>query len=221
MPRAREKRQIDRTLSQCIAFSRSRGSPTPALPSWEALALPRGVSPRGFRRWRACPHSARSAQVPHQRASVKSQITGILCRSDRPVRILRAPIRGNRGKFADDQPLDVGTRGLFVFRVGAHVSNVGIRQAHHLSGITRVGEHFLISGEARVKYDFPAAASLAPAARPLKIRPSSSASVAVLSVFSRQRSLLMRKTIILSKRPKPKSYRSGPSANRQTLLCRR
>jgi hypothetical protein len=44
--------------------------------------------------------------------------------------------------------------------VGADVTGVGVRQADDLPGVTRVGEDFLIAGEARVKNDFAATTGL-------------------------------------------------------------
>jgi hypothetical protein len=44
--------------------------------------------------------------------------------------------------------------------IGADVADVGIRQADDLPGVTRVGEDFLIAGEAGVKNDFAATAGL-------------------------------------------------------------
>jgi hypothetical protein len=49
-------------------------------------------------------------------------------------------------------------RGFLVVNIGAHVSNVRISKAHDLSGITGVGENFLVTGEAGIENDFAAPA---------------------------------------------------------------
>jgi hypothetical protein len=48
--------------------------------------------------------------------------------------------------------------GLLVVEVGTHVSNVRICQADDLSGVARVGEYFLVTGEAGIENDLAAAA---------------------------------------------------------------
>jgi hypothetical protein len=67
------------------------------------------------------------------------------------------PIGGDRGKLPHDQRLDVRPRGFLIIDVGSDISNVGIRQADNLAGVTRIGENFLIPGEAGIKDDFAAA----------------------------------------------------------------
>ena len=47
---------------------------------------------------------------------------------------------------------------LFILEVRADISNVRVRQADNLPGITGVGEYFLLSGEAGIENDFAAAA---------------------------------------------------------------
>ena len=116
--------------------------------------------------------------------------------------LFRPPIRGNRRKFAHDQPLDVGPRRLFVLGICANVADVWIGQADHLAGVTWVGEYFLISGEARVKYDFPAAASLRPGGAAGEDPPVFERKCGDVAAILRQRSLLMGRTI-LSKQPQP------------------
>jgi hypothetical protein len=49
-------------------------------------------------------------------------------------------------------------RGFFIFGIRAGVSNVWIGEANDLPGVTRVGENFLISGEAGIENDFATAA---------------------------------------------------------------
>jgi hypothetical protein len=48
--------------------------------------------------------------------------------------------------------------GLFVFEIRAHVADVRISEADDLSGVTGVGENFLVTGEAGIENDFAAAA---------------------------------------------------------------
>ncbi len=48
-------------------------------------------------------------------------------------------------------------RRLLVIDIRSDVPDVGIGQADNLARVTRIGEDFLISGEARVENDFAAA----------------------------------------------------------------
>jgi hypothetical protein len=61
-------------------------------------------------------------------------------------------------KLPHDQRFDVRTRGFFVIKIGTNISDVRIGEADDLSGVTWVGENFLISGKAGIKNDFAAAA---------------------------------------------------------------
>jgi hypothetical protein len=61
-------------------------------------------------------------------------------------------------KLANDQRLDVRARRFLIIKIRADISDVRIRQANNLSGITWVGENFLVPGEASVKNDFAAPA---------------------------------------------------------------
>jgi hypothetical protein len=72
-------------------------------------------------------------------------------------RFAGAPIGRDRGKFPNNERLDVRVRGLFVIGIRPDVSNVGISQADNLARVTRIGEYFLISGEAGIENDFAAA----------------------------------------------------------------
>ncbi len=69
-----------------------------------------------------------------------------------------APVGRKLGKFADDQPFDVGLAGFLVIEIGADVADVGIGEANDLPGIAGIGEYFLIAGEAGIENDFAAAA---------------------------------------------------------------
>jgi hypothetical protein len=72
-------------------------------------------------------------------------------------RFARTPVGGDGGKFPDDERLDVRACGLLVIGVGPDVSNVRVSQADNLARVTRIGEDFLVSGEAGVENDFAAA----------------------------------------------------------------
>jgi hypothetical protein len=67
------------------------------------------------------------------------------------------PVGSDRGKFLDDERLDVRNGGFLIIGVGPDVSNVWISQADNLARVTRIGENFLISGEAGIENDFAAA----------------------------------------------------------------
>jgi hypothetical protein len=73
----------------------------------------------------------------------------------------------------------VRARGLLVIGVRSDISNVGIRQANNLSRVTRIGEDFLISGEAGIKNDFSAPPDDRPGGAAMKNAP----------VFERKNSL--------------------------------
>ena len=62
-------------------------------------------------------------------------------------------------------------RGLLVIDVRTDISDVGISQANNLSRVTRVGENFLISGEAGIEDDFAAAPCECSRAAPVKNAP--------------------------------------------------
>jgi hypothetical protein len=66
------------------------------------------------------------------------------------------PVRRKLGKFANDQPFNVGLSRFLVIEVGAYVADVGIREADDLPGVAGIGEYFLIAGKAGIKNDFAA-----------------------------------------------------------------
>jgi len=70
----------------------------------------------------------------------------------------RAPIGSERRKLAHHESLDVRLRRFLVVKIGADISNVGISEADNLTGITGIGENFLVTGEAGVENNFSAAA---------------------------------------------------------------
>jgi hypothetical protein len=55
--------------------------------------------------------------------------------------------------------------------VRTHVADVGVRQAHNLSGVAWIGENFLVSGEAGIKNDFAATTGSSPRRAPVKNSP--------------------------------------------------
>jgi len=69
-----------------------------------------------------------------------------------------SPIRREARKLSHDQRFDIRSRGFFVVRIRADVSDVRVGEANNLSGVTWVGENFLISGEAGIENSFPAPA---------------------------------------------------------------
>jgi hypothetical protein len=79
---------------------------------------------------------------------------------------------------------------FFVVGICAHVSDVGVSEANNLSGITWVGENFLVSSEAGIKNDFPAPAGFGSRCAAVKNSPVFKRKRRGLSRFIRQRSLL-------------------------------
>ena len=73
-------------------------------------------------------------------------------------RFRRSPVRGDLREFAHHQRLDVRLGRFLVVEVGADVADMGIGQTNDLAGIARIGENFLITGEAGIENDFAAAA---------------------------------------------------------------
>lgn len=97
-------------------------------------------------------HQSARVEIPDHRNAVALEI---LLRG-----FARTPVRGERRKFAHDQRVNIRLRGLFVVEIRADVSDVRIREAHDLPGVARIGEYFLIAGEAGVKNDFAATTGL-------------------------------------------------------------
>src|SRR5579872_2549821 len=104
------------------------------------------------------PHHAVITEMPHKRARVDIRqhrhfelFQIFLCN------LLRAPVRTDARELAHNQALDPRTRGLVVFLVRAVISDFWIRQNDDLSGVGRVGENFLISGDGSIKNDFAVA----------------------------------------------------------------
>jgi hypothetical protein len=61
-------------------------------------------------------------------------------------------------KLAHDERFDVWPRGFLVVEIRANISYVRICEADDLPGVARVGENFLVTGEAGIENDFAAAA---------------------------------------------------------------
>src|SRR6516225_10077997 len=70
----------------------------------------------------------------------------------------RPPVGSDLRKFADDERFDIRALGFLVVEIGADVSDVRIGETDDLPGVARVGEHFLVSGQAGVENDFAPAA---------------------------------------------------------------
>jgi hypothetical protein len=70
----------------------------------------------------------------------------------------RTPVGRDLREFAYDQRLDVRTRGLFIFEIRSDIPDVRIGEADNLSGVTWVGENFLVTSEAGIENDFAATA---------------------------------------------------------------
>ena len=112
------------------------------------------------------------ADVPDKRARIQIPDYGNMVARQIVLRgFRRAPVRREIGKFAHDQGLDVGARRFLILEVCAYVSNVRIRQANDLAGITGIGENFLVTREAGVKNDLAAAARASPGCAPVKNPP--------------------------------------------------
>ncbi len=91
------------------------------------------------------------------------QGTGIDIGNDRNLRffqifvdhLLRPPIRADRGKLANNQPLDKRMRGFVVVGIGAVIADLGIGQDNDLAGVGGVGEDFLVTSQRGIKNYFP------------------------------------------------------------------
>ncbi len=128
--------------------------------------------------------------MTHKRARVNIPNYGnFIALEIRLRRFFAAPVRRNPRKFANDQALDKGPVRFFVFRIRADVSNVRIRQAHHLSGITWIGEYFLISGEAGIENNFSAAANFSAGGAPVEYSSVFERKCGGVSSLVRQRTL--------------------------------
>ena len=66
---------------------------------------------------------------------------------------LRAPIAGDRRKVAHSQTLDEGPHRLAIAAVSAVVPDLRIRENHDLTGVGRIREDFLVSGDRGVEDD--------------------------------------------------------------------
>jgi hypothetical protein len=97
--------------------------------------------------------------VAHERARVNIPNDGNLISFKIGLRgFLGAIVRGDPGKFADDQRLNVRMRGFFVLGICAGVSDMRVGEADDLASVTRVSKNLLITGEAGIENDFATAA---------------------------------------------------------------
>ena len=99
------------------------------------------------------------ANVAHQRARIDVPEDGdFVAVQVKLYRCRRAPVRGNLGKLANNEGLDVRAPGLFVFKIGTDIPDVGIGKTDDLASVAGVGEDFLVTGEAGVENDLATAA---------------------------------------------------------------
>jgi len=97
--------------------------------------------------------------VAHQRARIDIPNRGnFVAIQIKLRRFRRTPIGRNLRKLPNDQRFNVRSRRLFVIEIRANISNMRISEANDLPSVARVGENFLVSGEAGVKNNFSAAA---------------------------------------------------------------
>src|SRR5581483_4412507 len=71
--------------------------------------------------------------------------------------LLRAPVGADFRELAHDQAFDPRARSLVIVLVSAVISDFWIRQNDDLSGVGRVSENFLVSGNGSIKNDFAVA----------------------------------------------------------------
>jgi hypothetical protein len=83
----------------------------------------------------------------------------------------RTPVGRNRRKLPDDQRLDVRARRFLVIQIRTDISDVRIGQADDLADVARIGENFLIPGEAGIENDFAAAPGIRARAAAVKNAP--------------------------------------------------
>ena len=59
-----------------------------------------------------------------------------------------------QGQIADNQTSGKHTVGFRIFSISTHITNMWVGQSHELSGIGRIGQDFLITGDSSVKHHF-------------------------------------------------------------------
>jgi hypothetical protein len=146
---------MERALATSFAGSFSSG----------AESTPR-MTPR-VRRWRTSARVSRSETTGMPALARKSRGLGI-----------GAPVAGDGGEFADDEAFDVGLGRIRYRGAGSVVADLGVGEDDDLAGIGRIGEDFLIAGEAVLKTTSPERSAGAPKLRPSKTLPSSRARIA-------------------------------------------
>src|SRR5947209_19985466 len=72
-------------------------------------------------------------------------------------RRLRTPVGADWRKFANYKPLNEGSNGFVVFRIGAVIADVRVGEYYDLPGVGWIGEDFLVSGKRGIKHYFPVA----------------------------------------------------------------
>ena len=77
-------------------------------------------------------------------------------------RAFGSPVARNRRLLADDESGDLGHARLDVLWRDAVVADLGTGHRHDLSRVGGIGQHFLITGHARVEHDFAAGFAFGP-----------------------------------------------------------
>src|ERR1700730_4839459 len=125
---------------------------------WDGACLRHQLVGVAFQRRHHAAHHAVVAQVPYQCPRINLRQHGNLELFEILFRdLLRAPVGTGPRKLADDQALDIRTRGFIVFGVGAVVADFGIGENYNLAAVGRVGENFLIASDGSIKNDFAVA----------------------------------------------------------------
>src|SRR5437899_11075057 len=72
-------------------------------------------------------------------------------------RLLRTPVGADWRKFANYKPLNEGSNGFVVFRIGAVIADLRVGEYYDLPGVGWIGEEFLVSGKTGIKNYFSVA----------------------------------------------------------------
>ena len=110
--------------------------------------LPVAMTPRITPPERSCRVSARVSM-----SAMATMLVGDEVVAQRP---LRAPVARHRRLVADDEAGDLRRARLDVVRRDAVVADLGAGHRDDLSGVGRIGQHFLIAGHAGVEHDLAA-----------------------------------------------------------------
>src|SRR5208337_4950149 len=102
-------------------------------------------------------HDAVVAQVTHQRTRVDIGQHGNFELFEKPFgELLGTPVRANFGELANDKPFDIRPRGFAILGISPVVSDFGVGKNYNLTGIGRISEDFLITGDGSIKNYFAA-----------------------------------------------------------------